>query len=59
MTKIKTTHKFIVTIVTDKDMPDLTDLFANRIYSMDGVHDVTVSEMVDGAEWVANKLATQ
>jgi predicted HAD superfamily Cof-like phosphohydrolase len=40
------THTLSLTVVTDKEIPDMTDIFAGRIYTIDGVTDCTVSAEV-------------
>jgi hypothetical protein len=38
---------FIVTVQTEKDIKELVDLIANRVYTLDGVKDVEVVELID------------
>lgn len=39
----RTTHVLTVQVTTDKPIPDMTDIFAGRIYVIDGVVDCTVT----------------
>jgi hypothetical protein len=45
-----TTHVITLKVTTDKEITDMLDQFADRIYRMDGVTDVTVEEHINGIE---------
>ena len=38
---------FIVTVQTEKEIKDLVDFIAGRVYTLDGVKDVEVVELID------------
>lgn len=43
---MKTQRQFIVTVVTEKDIKDLVDHVAGRVYTLEGVHDAEAIEVV-------------
>lgn len=43
---MKTQRQFIVTITTDKDIPELVDFVAGRVYTLSGVTDAEAIEVV-------------
>ena len=38
---------FIVTVETEKELKDLCDFIAQRVYNIDGVKDIEVVELLD------------
>lgn len=38
---------FLITVQTEKELPELVDTIANRIYVIDGVKDVGVEELAE------------
>lgn len=43
---MKTQRQFIVTLTLDKDVKDLVDHVAGRVYTLAGVHDAEAIEVV-------------
>lgn len=37
---------YLVSVALSKDVPDLLDKIGGRVYTMDGIEDVTISEVV-------------
>lgn len=47
---------YLVTVVLSKETDNLLDKIGGRIYTMDGVEDVTISEVVTVSEGVPDEV---